>query len=67
MSVTSDFYLARANECSREAEASTLDNVRERYLRAEAAWRAMAGRLQRGEQLRDEAATEKAARTEAAS
>lgn len=62
MSVTSDFYLARASECAQAAEAAALDNVRDRFRRSEAAWLAMAGRLQRGEQLRDVAAAEKAAR-----
>ncbi len=62
MSATSDFYLARAAECARDAEATALDNVRERCLRSQAAWLAMAARLQRGERLRDEVAAEKAAR-----
>ncbi len=62
MSVTSDFYLARASECAEAAEAALLDNVRDRFRRSEAAWLAMAGRLQRGEALRDVAAAEKAAR-----
>ena len=62
MSVTSDFYLARAAECAQAAEAAGLDNVRDRFRRSEAAWLAMAGRLQRGEELRDVAAAEKAAR-----
>jgi hypothetical protein len=52
MSVTSDFYLARAEECARDARASSLDNVRDRFLRAENAWRAMADRLSAGERLR---------------
>jgi hypothetical protein len=64
MSVTSDFYLARAAECAREAETTRLDNVRERALRSESAWMAMANRLRRGEELRDVAAAEKALRTE---
>ncbi len=62
MSVTSDFYLARAAECANEAAATRLDNVRERCLRSQAAWLAMAHRLSRGEKLRDEAAAEKAHR-----
>ena len=44
MSVTSDFYLTRAADCAREAEQTRLDNVRDRCLRAEAAWIAMAVR-----------------------
>jgi hypothetical protein len=45
MSATSDFYLTRADECARNADGAILDNVRERFQRAEAAWRAMAERL----------------------
>lgn len=45
MSATSDFYLTRADECARNADGAILGNVRERFQRAEAAWRAMAERL----------------------
>jgi predicted S18 family serine protease len=64
MSATSDFYLTRAAECGREAEATALANVRERFLRSQEAWLSMANRLQKGEALRDQATAEKAARTE---
>ncbi len=60
MSVTSDFYLNRASECAREARETKLDNVRDRCLRAEAAWRSMADRLLRSESERVRAAAEKA-------
>lgn len=49
MSATSDFYLARADECARDAAQSPLSNVRDRFLRAEAAWRVMANRLTQAE------------------
>ena len=62
MSTTSDFYTARADESARDAAAATLDNVRERCLRSEAAWRSMAERLERGEAMRDTLAAEKAQR-----
>ena len=65
MSVTSEFYLARAAECAREAEVTALANVRERCLRSEEAWLFMANRLRKGERMRDEAAAEKALKTEA--
>ena len=65
MSVTSEFYLARAAECAREAEATLLANVRERARRSEEAWLAMANRLRKGERLRDEAAAKKALKVEA--
>lgn len=65
MSVTSEFYLARAAESAREAETTLLANVRERCRRSEEAWLAMANRLRKGERLRDEAAAEKALKVEA--
>ena len=39
-----EFYLLRANESAREAAETALENVRERALRSEAAWRGMADR-----------------------
>ena len=54
MSATSDFYLARAAQCAAEARATSLDNVRDRCLRSEAAWMAMADRLRRAEAMRAE-------------
>lgn len=62
MSATSEFYLERANECARDAEASLLDNVRDRCRRSEAAWRSMAERVMRGEEMRDTLLAEKAQR-----
>lgn len=62
MSLTSNFYLARAAESAREAEQATLENVRERCLRSEAAWRSMAERLLSNEVGRSRQAAEKAAR-----
>jgi len=44
MASTSDHYLACAAQSLRDADASTLDNVRERCLRSAAAWEAMADR-----------------------
>lgn len=54
MSQTLELYLARAEEAATEAKVATLDNVRERCLRSEAAWREMADRQIRIEQLRRE-------------
>lgn len=56
MSVTSDFYLAQADECALAARQTALENVRDRYLRSEAAWRAMANRVTRTEAMRTERA-----------
>lgn len=47
MSVTSEYYMARAAECARDADAATLDNVRDRCRRAEQAWTEMADRAER--------------------
>jgi len=44
MADTLEFYLKCAEEAAAEARATTLDNVRERALRSEAAWRSMARR-----------------------
>lgn len=60
MSATSDFYLARAEESARDAENASLDNVEERCLRSEAAWRSMAERLLRGEEMRERLAADRA-------
>jgi len=42
MSQTYEFYAERAKEAADEAAAATLDNVRDRNLRAEATWAALA-------------------------
>lgn len=42
MSQTFDFYDARAREAAEEAGGATLDNVRDRHLRAAASWRFLA-------------------------
>ncbi|MCK9543204.1 MAG: hypothetical protein M0R03_14380 [Novosphingobium sp.] len=44
MSVISEHYLARAAECARDAASADLQNVRDRYLRSEAAWQQLAAR-----------------------
>ena len=46
MAATTD-YRALAAKCRADADASTLDNVRDRNLRAEAAWLDMAVRHER--------------------
>lgn len=55
------FFLARADQARVEAEAATLDHVRERCRRSEAAWTALAAQAQRSERLRAEEAERKAA------
>ena len=54
MSATIDFYLAQAEKCTAEAGTSQLTQVRDRNLRAAAAWQAMADKLLHTEQLRAE-------------
>ena len=61
MSAQHDFYLARAAEAKAAADTATLDNVRERSRRSEAAWTAMADRAHRGEKMREKLSGEKAA------
>jgi len=55
-----DFYLARAAQARAEAEAATLTHVRERCLRSEEAWTAMAERAERSEQMKAAEAQRKA-------
>jgi hypothetical protein len=55
------FFLARAEQARVEAEAATLDLVRERCRRSEAAWSALAETALRGERLRIEDEKRKAA------
>ena len=59
-----DFFLARAAQARAEAEAATLEHVRERCQRSEAAWQALADRAARSERLREEEARRKAALAE---
>jgi hypothetical protein len=56
-----DFFHARAPQARAEAEAATLDHVRERCRRSEAAWTALAERAERSEQLKAAEAIRKAA------
>jgi hypothetical protein len=60
MSAQHDYYLQRASEARAGATAATLDNVRDRWLRSEAIWIEMAARCERGEQMRDRLAADKA-------
>ena len=54
MSATIDFYIAQAEKCTAEADVSPLTQVRDRNLRAAAAWQAMADKLLHSERLRAE-------------
>lgn len=56
-----DMYLLRAEEARAQAEETTLENVRERCRRSEAAWMEMAARAERTEKMRSDQAAAKAA------
>ena len=47
-------YRTNAAKCREDADSATLDNVRDRNLRAEAAWLAMAERQERVDHARAE-------------
>ena len=49
-----EFFRARAAEAHADGEAATLDHVRERCRRSEAAWEALAAKAERSERLRAE-------------
>jgi hypothetical protein len=55
------FFLARAEQARAEGEAATLNHVRERCQRSEAAWSALADQARRSERLRVQEAERKAA------
>ena len=61
MSAQLDFYRSRAAEARADAEAATLENVRQRCLRAAAAWEDMADRAARTDRMRARQHAEKAA------
>ncbi|MFN6935642.1 MAG: hypothetical protein ACK4NZ_10890 [Tsuneonella sp.] len=62
MSQTFEFYDARAREAEAEANQATLDNVRDRNLRAAKTWQALANQAQRVLRDREKSEREKAAK-----
>jgi len=56
-----DVYRIRAEQARAEADEATLENVRDRCLRAEAAWMEMAARADRTEKMRADLVAAKAA------
>lgn len=60
-----EVYLLRAEQARAEADEATLDNVRDRCLRAEAAWMEMASRAARTEKMRADQLAAKALAAEA--
>ncbi|MBO9602639.1 MAG: hypothetical protein J7496_09060 [Novosphingobium sp.] len=61
MSFTYEFCVTRAREEAAAAERATLDNVRDRALRSEAAWLQMAQRERLVQTARDKAKRDKEA------
>ena len=59
-----EVYLLRAEQARSEADEATLANVRDRCLRAEAAWMEMADRAERTEKMRAASVAAKAALAE---
>ncbi|MDZ3831237.1 MAG: hypothetical protein U0S50_05385 [Sphingopyxis sp.] len=58
MSANLDFYRAQAEKCRSDADAAILTQVRDRNMRAAAAWQAMADKLARAEIARAERAAD---------
>jgi hypothetical protein len=54
------FFLDRAEQARAEGDAATLDCVRERCRRSEAAWQALADKAKRSERMREAEAKRKA-------
>ncbi len=62
MSQTFEFYDARAKESAAEAKIAMLENVRERALRSEKTWRALAEQARKVMVDRDKAEATRVAR-----
>jgi hypothetical protein len=54
MAMTAEYCEARADEAAVAADTASLDNVRERELRSEAAWRVMGERIRATGKAREE-------------
>lgn len=59
MTQSYEFLIARADEAATEAEEASLDNVRQRARRSEAAWREIADRTLKTERAREKARQER--------
>ena len=55
-----EFFRARADQARAEGDAATLNHVRERCRRSEAAWSELAAKAERSERLREKEAIRKA-------
>jgi hypothetical protein len=54
-----EFFRARADQARADAEAATLDHVRERCRRSQAAWQALADKAEHAERMREAEAQRK--------
>ncbi len=61
MATHQEFYREQADKMRCDAQATTLDNVRERCLRSAEAWDEMASRVERTDRMRAEQEARKAA------
>lgn len=68
MALSYEFIMQRAEQAAQDAAGSALDNVRDRALRSEAAWRVMANQIleltQNREMARQARRLERAARSD---
>ncbi len=60
MAASAQFYIDQAALCAISAEAAPLGNQRDKYLRAEAAWQALADREEEIKAARDKREAERA-------
>lgn len=63
MALSYEFLIERADQAASEAAGALLDNVRDRALRSEKAWRAMAAQLRDAAESRELARLERLAAT----
>ena len=61
MALSYEFLIERADQAATEASGAKLDNVRERALRSEKAWRAMANQVREVADNRETARVERLA------
>lgn len=66
MALTYEFLIERAERAAEEAAGSVLANVKERALRSEQAWRAMAGQVLETARGREQARLDRLAASELA-
>lgn len=65
-STTKEFFLARVEQARVEGAEATLEHVRDRCRRSEAAWQALADKAGRSERMREAEALRKSAELPAA-